>query len=97
MSRGNDMRRLLFRRGFSDKLYWYNFRTVWMFVAACFVLNALSGYLGVTDMAVVAYGVPAAFGELGIHTGFIIWKAKTENCRKNKDYSNLRELEDEDL
>ena len=47
MNRMDDMRRLLFRRGFSDKLYWYNFRTVWMFVAACFVLNALSGYLGV--------------------------------------------------
>ncbi len=91
------MKKLLFRRGFTDKLYYYNFRAVWIFTAACFVLNAVSGKIGVVDLAVINYGIPAAFAELGIHTGFIIWKAKTENCRKNKDESRLKSLEMEEL
>lgn len=91
------MKRLLFKRGFTDKLYYYNFRAVWIFIGACFVLNALSGVLNVTELAVITYGIPAAFAELGIHTGFVIWKAKAENCRKNKDYSKLSELEEIDL
>lgn len=68
-----------------------------MFTGACFVLNALSGVLNVSELAVITYGIPAAFAELGIHTGFIVWKAKAENCRKNKDYSKLKELEELDL
>lgn len=91
------MKKLLLKRGFSDKLYWYNFKMVWTFTVACFVLNALSGVLGVTDLSIIIFGIPAAFGELGIHTGFIVWKAKMENCRKNKDYSKLTELEEIEL
>lgn len=91
------MKRMLFRRGFSDRLYFYNFRAVWIFTGACFVLNALSGILNISELAVITYGIPAAFAELGIHTGFIVWKAKAENCRKNKDYSKLKELEELDL
>ena len=91
------MKKLLFRRGFTDKLYYYNVRAVWIFTAACFILNAESGKIGVMDLAVINYGIPAAFAELGIHTGFIIWKAKTENCRKNKDESRLKSLEMEEL
>lgn len=88
---------MLFRRGFSDKLYFYNFRAVWIFTGACFVLNALSGALNISELAVITYGIPAAFAELSIHTGFIVWKAKAENCRKNRDYSKLKELEEMDL
>jgi len=91
------MEKLIFRRGFTDKLYYYNFRMVWGFAWGCFILNALSGYLGITDLAIVNIGIPAAFGELGLHTGFIIWKAKVENCRKNKDKSKLTELEEIEL
>jgi hypothetical protein len=91
------MKRLLFKRGFSDKLYFYNFRAVWVFTGACYLLNALSGVLGVSELAVISYGIPAAFAELGLHTGFIVWKAKVENCRKNRDYSKLEELEEMEL
>lgn len=66
-------------------------------MGACFILNALSGALNITELAVITYGIPAAFAELGIHTGFIIWKAKVENCRKNKDYSELARLEEIEL
>lgn len=91
------MKWMLLKRGFSDRLYYYNFRAVWMFVAACYVLTALSGYLGVTDLSVVSVGIPAAFAELSIHTGFIVWKAKVENCRKHKDQSKVKELEEIEL
>lgn len=87
------MKKLLFKRGFTDKLYYYNFCAVWRFVFVCFILNALSGLLQISDLPIITYGVPAAFAELGLHTAFIIWKAKVENCRKNKDYSKLHELE----
>lgn len=91
------MKRLLFRRGFTDKLYYYNLRMVWSFVWTCLVLTIFSGYLNITDLSIVSIGIPAAFAELGIHTGLIVWKAKTENCRKNKDYSRLESLESEEL
>ncbi len=89
------MKKLLFRRGFNDKLYYYNLRFAWWFTIVCFILTATSGYLGVTDMSVVSVGLPVVWGELGIHTGFIIWKAKEENCRKYKDVNNdeLEEIE----
>ena len=46
-------------------------------------------------MSVVSVGLPVVWGELGIHTGFIIWKAKEENCRKYKNVNNddLEEIE----
>lgn len=91
------MKELLLERGFTDKLYFYNFRAVWIFTVACFILNALSGFLNISELAIISYGIPVAFAELGVHTGFIIWKAKTENCRKNKDYSKLDELEEVEL
>lgn len=91
------MKKLIMRRGYTDKLYYYNFRAVWTFTFACFFLNAVSGYLNISDLPVITYGLPVVFGELGLHTGFIIWKAKTENCRKNKDFSMLKELEEENL
>lgn len=81
------------RSSFSDKLYWLNFKMAWIFVFLCFLLTVFSGKLDVTDMAIVNVGVPAAFTELGLHTGFIIWKHKTENCRKHKDVNLLNELE----
>ena len=82
-------------RSYSDKLYFLNFTFVWVFVIACYLLTALSGVLGITDMSIVGVGIPAAFAELGLHTGFILWKAKVENCRKHKDVNLLHELESE--
>jgi hypothetical protein len=55
---------------------------VWIFTWACFALNAVSNYLGIEDLSVINAGIPVAFAELGIHTGFIIWKAKNENISK---------------
>lgn len=65
----------------------------WIFVFVCVLLTIFSGMLQITDLSIVTVGVPAAFTELGLHTGFIIWKHKTENCRKFKDVNALKELE----
>ena len=83
------------KRGFSDRLYFLNFTIVWAFVAVCVILTILSGYIGITDLSIVGTGIPAAFAELGIHTAFIVWKAKTENIRKWKDKEALKRLEEE--
>lgn len=83
------------KRGFMDKLYFMNLIFAWVFTVVCIVLNAVSGSLNVYDLSVISYGLPVVWGELGIHTGFIVWKAKTENCRKHKDVNKLEELESE--
>ena len=84
------------KRGFMDKLYFMNLIFAWVFTVVCIVLNAVSGSLNVYDLSVISYGLPVVWGELGIHTGFIVWKAKTENCRKHKDVNKLEELEREE-
>lgn len=81
------------RKSYSDRLYWLNFKMAWLFVFTCLILTVFSGRLGIMDLSIVTVGVPAAFGELGLHTGFIIWKHKVENCRKHKDVNQLQELE----
>lgn len=90
------MKRVLFRRGFTDRMYYYNFVAVHVIVGAVVLLTALSGILGITDMSALAAVPPCAYAELGIHTGFIVWKAKVENCRKNRDMGRLEKLETEE-
>lgn len=87
------IKRLKKRRGFSEKLYMLNFLFVWVYMISVFWLTVKSGSLGIIELSSYASGIPYAFGELGIHTGFIVWKAKVENCRKYKDVNQLTELE----
>lgn len=70
------------KRGFTDTLYFFNLAFAWIFLIVCIILTAFSGILMITDMSLVNVGIPAVFAELGIHTGFIIWKAKNENMNK---------------
>ena len=81
------------KRGFTDKLYFLNLTLSWLFIIVCIVITALSGTLGITDLSLVSVGIPAVFTELGVHTGFIVWKAKTENISKfGYDPDNGREV-----
>ena len=78
------------------RLYFLNFIMVWLYAWACFLVIAFSGWLDVTmDASVFGITVSCAFAELGIHTGFIVWKCKVENCRKYKDVNRLESLESE--
>lgn len=78
-------------RGFSDQLYWLNFRFTWIFVGICVLITIFSGVLQITDLSLVSYGIPTAFAELGVHTGYIVWKAKSENINKNPVYQEVTE------
>lgn len=69
-------------RGYTDKLYFLNLTLSWLFIIVCIVITIFSGKLGIDDLSLVSVGLPAVFAELGIHTGFIVWKAKTENISK---------------
>ena len=71
------------RRGFTDKLYFLNFIITWLFVAVCVVLTVISQVTGYTDLQIVSVGIPAAFAELSVHTGFIVHKARVENLAKH--------------
>ena len=71
-------------RGFTDRLYFYNFRAVHILMAVICLITTLSGVLGITDLSPLGNIPQWAYTELGLHTGFIIWKAKNENCRKYK-------------
>ena len=84
------MRKLLLRRGFMDKLYFYNLRFAWIFTWACFALTAISGekWLNIKDLSIVSTGLQVVWGEVSVHTAFMVWKAKTENCRKYKNVNS---------
>ena len=85
------------KRGFTDKLYFLNLTLSWLFIIVCIVITALSGRLGIVDLSLVSVGIPAVFAELGVHTGFIVWKAKTENMNKFGNQSDDSEANSEQL
>ena len=84
-------------RGFSDRLYFLNLCLTWLFVVICIVLTVLSPILQIDDLSIISYGLPAVFAELGIHTGFIVWKAKHENFNKHRFDTYEEEDEDDTL
>lgn len=83
------------RRGFTDRLYFYNFCAVHTLMAAILTITALGGVLGLTDLSPLSNIPQWAYTELGIHTGFIVWKARAENSRKYPAGKNCREPEKE--
>lgn len=72
------------KRGFTDMLYIYNVIFVTAVVIISYIAVFLSGKLMI-DTSALSSIVPSAYGELAIHSGFIIWKAKSENCHKYKE------------
>ena len=83
------------KRSFTDKLYVFNLVASWLFITICILLTVFSDYLHIQDLSIISVGIPTIFAELSVHTGFIIWKAKVENCRKFKDVNLIQELESE--
>ena len=77
------------KHGLNDKLYFLNLKFAWFFTVSCFILNALQGVLNITDLAIIHIGIPAVWGELGLHTGFYVWKCKAENMKKWNKEDNI--------
>ena len=91
-----ERRKKIWNRGFTDRLYFLNLILAWIFIVVCIIVTLLSGVLGISDLSLVSVGIPAVFAEVAVHSGFIIWKAKVENCRK---YGRVRyeDIENEGL
>lgn len=91
------MRKLLKNRGYTDKLYFYNFCAVHLIIATILIITALGGVLGLTDLSPLAEIPQWAYGELGIHTALIVWKAKAENQRKYRFGRNGKSYEENEV
>lgn len=91
------MRKLLKNRGYTDKLYFYNFCAVQLIVAAILIITALSGVLELTDLSPLSNIPQWAYGELGIHTALIVWKAKAENQRKYRFGRNGQSYKEDEV
>ena len=70
-------------RGFTDRLYAFNFGFTWGYTIICLIFSVLGSYIGIEDYSFVSIVCPLVWAELGVHTGFIIHKAKVENIKKN--------------
>lgn len=81
------------KRGFTDKMYIFNIILVSTVLVLSFVLMFLSAFVAQIDLSPISSIVMAAFAELGLHTGFIIWKAKTENIHKYPDVKDVDYLQ----
>lgn len=83
------------KRGFIDKCYIKTMVFIVCIVIAsyCAVIN--SGNLSITDMTPLTTTIEKAFDLAIVFTGFIVWKAKVENCRKHKDVNRLDEFRSE--
>lgn len=81
-------------RGFTDKLYFLNLTLSWLFILVCIILQVYAIDHEAASLDIAIYGIPAIFAELGVHTGFIVWKAKHENFNKHR--FDTYEEEDED-
>lgn len=83
------------RRSLMDRLYIFNLIFVSVVVIVSFVAMFCQNTFELTDLSPIGTIVPAAFLELGVHSGFMVWKAKVENCRKYKDVNRLEQMEGE--
>lgn len=69
------------KRGFTDRMYIYNvcFVTAIVIISFAMMIVSINKQIDISALNVI---IPSAFAELGIHTGFIVWKAKAENISK---------------
>lgn len=70
-------------RGFTDKLYFANLIFAWGYTLLCVLLSVIGSRLEIADYSFVSVVTPLVWAELGVHTGFVIHKAKVENLAKH--------------
>ena len=69
-------------RGFTDRLYVINFLIVILITITSFIFTIFATYFQIFDTSIFSTAIVAAWGELALHTGFVISKAKKENSKK---------------
>ena len=77
------LKRFVSKRGFTDRLYFANLYFAWIYTIVCLICSILGPFIGIEDYSFVSIVCPLIWAELGVHTGFIIHKAKVENIKKN--------------
>lgn len=85
------------QRGFIDKCFIAVTIFNCILAISSYIAVILSGKLGITDTSPLTATIEKAFELQMVFTGFIVWKAKVENCRKHKDVNRLESLESEDV
>ena len=70
-------------RGFTDRLYFANLIFTWTYTIACLLFSVLGSRIGITDYSFVTIVCPLVWAEIGVHTAFIIHKAKVENLNRH--------------
>lgn len=70
-------------RGYNDKLYFLNFVCTWFYTYLCLLLSVFGPKIGIEDYSFITLGLPLVWADFGLHTGFIVNKAKVENLKKN--------------
>lgn len=79
----------LMTRGFTDRLYALNFGFTWGYTIACLIFSIVGPFIGIEDYSFVSIVCPLVWAELGIHTAFIVHKAKVENIKKHIPPENI--------
>lgn len=78
------------KRGLTDKLYFMNLLMAWGYTLVCVILSCFGSRIGIEDYSFISVVCPLVWAEVGIHSGFWIWKNKAENMAKwNKDNINM--------
>lgn len=83
------MMKLMRSRGFTEKLYFANLIAAWVYTILCVVLSCLGGRLGIEDYSFVSVVCPLVWGEVAVHSGFVVWKAKSENMSRKGQKDNI--------
>lgn len=84
------MKKKISKRGFTDRLYLINLVLTWVYTILCVILTCFGSKIGIEDYSFVSVVAGLVWGELSIHTGFIIWKAKCENINKYGNNDNIQ-------
>lgn len=76
-------------RGFTDKLYFANLCFAWIYTLLCLIFSIFGSRIGIEDYSFVTIVCPLVWTELGVHTGFVVHKAKLENVQKNLPINDI--------
>lgn len=83
------------KRGFTDTCYMF-YTAVWLcIIFVAMLLTVLSGYIGIMDMSPINTAVEKSTEVMMVFTGFIVWKAKSENINKYGKGTKVEEVKDD--
>ncbi len=70
------------KQEFTKKMYMYNVRFAVAITIVVILLMIMSAFVDHIDLTPCAYIIPPMWIEVGVFSGFYVWKAKNENISK---------------